>query len=428
MLTGMSTLDRFARRITGALFVNQSLASAGVIATVTVAAIVGAELSGRPALAGVPVATAQVGTAIMALLVALLSDRVGRRAALAIGAGVGALGAAVAGAAVALGAFGLLLAGLLLMGAGTATANFGRFTAAEVNPLKRRGRAVATVVFGGTVGSVVGPLMVAPSAGAAQGLGLPGLAGPYAAALLVFALGAAVLALGLRPEPQRLARILERRDEARETVEGRPPTEPGQARSWRELARDPGVMTAVAAMVIAYAVMASLMTITTLHMHDHEHALTGISAVISAHTFGMFAFSVVSGWLTDRVGRLPVIGAGVAILLLSCATAPLSPQLVPLMASLFALGLGWNLCYIGGSVLLGDRLSTAEKARTQGVNDLLIGLTSAAASVTSGVVYAAVSYGAMGLVGAALCLILIGIVLWARANGVARPRVQPEVA
>ena len=375
---------RAARRITGALFLNQSLGSAGVIVTITVAAIVGAELTGRPSLAGVPTATAQVGTAIMALLVSLLSDRVGRRAALAVGATVGALGAVIAGAAVALGEFMLLLPGLLLMGSGTAAANLGRFTAAEVNPPRRRGRAVAVVVLGGTVGSILGPLLVAPAASTATALGLPELAGPYGAAVLAFLLGAAVLTLGLRPEPRLLAQALERQQQDDEAAAGRAPAAQRPARSWRQLARDPGVVTAMASMVIAYGVMAALMGITALHMRDHDHALAGISAVISGHTFGMFAFSVVSGWLTDRFGRLPIIGAGVTILLLSCATAPLSPQLVPLMASLFALGLGWNLCYVGGSALLGDRLSTPERARTQGVNDLLIGLTSAAASVTSG--------------------------------------------
>src|SRR5439155_1409512 len=77
----------------------------------------------------------------------------------------------------------------------------------------------------------------------------------------------------------------------------------------------------------------------------------------------------------------------------------------PLTVALFLLGLGWNLCYVGGSSLLADQLSPAERARTQGFNDLLIGLASAAGSLGSGIVFATIGYNAMGLVGAATALI-----------------------
>jgi MFS family permease len=75
--------------------------------------------------------------------------------------------------------------------------------------------------------------------------------------------------------------------------------------------------------------------------------LGSISLVIGAHTFGMFAFSVISGRLADRHGRVPVIAAGSAALILACLAAPLSPDVLPLAASLFLLGLGWNFCYVG---------------------------------------------------------------------------------
>jgi MFS family permease len=90
-----------------------------------------------------------------------------------------------------------------------------------------------------------------------------------------------------------------------------------------------------------------VMVMTSLHMRDHQHALGSISLVIGAHTFGMFAFSVISGRLADRHGRVPVIAAGSAALILACLAAPLSPDVLPLAASLFLLGLGWNFCYVG---------------------------------------------------------------------------------
>jgi MFS family permease len=158
--------------------------------------------------------------------------------------------------------------------------------------------------------------------------------------------------------------------------------------------------------------MVMLMVITSLHMKDHNHTVPDISLVISSHVFGMYAFSILSGRLADRWGRGPVILVGAATLILACLTAPLSPDILPLGVALFLLGLGWNFCYVGGSSLLADQLSPDERARTQGFNDLLIGLVSAVGSLGSGIVFAAVGYGVMGLVGAGAAVIPLALVLW----------------
>ncbi len=399
---------RASGRITWALFAAHALGSAGVIVTATVAAIVGAELSGRDALAGVPLAAAQIGGAGAALLAGLWTERFGRRRGLTAVAALGAAGMTAAAVAAATGAFALLAIGLLLSGAAGAAVKFARFTAAEIHGRDRRGRAVATVVMGGTVGSVLGPVLVAPSGAVAVAFGLPELAGPYLAAVALFSATATVFFAFLRPEPRDLAEAwdaVERRDSAAAGVA------PESTRPLPELLRDPGVVTAMATLVLAQAVMVMVMGITSLHMHAHHHALGAISVVFAAHTLGMYAFSVVSGIATDRHGRRPVLLFGGAILLVSCLAAPLSPAFVPLFVALFLLGVGWNLCYVAGSAWLTDRLRTAEKARTQGVNDLFMGSVSAASSLGGGVVFAAFGYGPMALAGAVGSAALIVLVL-----------------
>ncbi|MEK6575238.1 MAG: MFS transporter, partial [Chloroflexota bacterium] len=69
-------------------------------------------------------------------------------------------------------------------------------------------------------------------------------------------------------------------------------------------------------------------------------------------------------------------------------------------------------CYVGGSSLLADQLSPDERARTQGFNDLLIGLVSAGGSLVSGIGFAALGFGVMGIVGAAAAIVPLGLVLW----------------
>jgi MFS family permease len=80
---------------------------------------------------------------------------------------------------------------------------------------------------------------------------------------------------------------------------------------------------------------------------------------------------------------------------------------------LFLLGLGWNFCFVGGSALLADQLSPVERARAQGFNDLLVGLASALASLSSGLIFALVGFGVMTAIGAAIALIPLSVTgLW----------------
>lgn len=400
---------RAARRITTALFVVQSLGSAGSIGAATIAAIVGAELSGVAALAGAPAATYQVGVAAAAIVWGSLSDRLGRRPALTLGLLTGAFGASVATTAVVIGSWPLLLLGLVVTGSGTASVNLGRFAAAEVNAKARRARAVATVVLGGTVGSVLGPSLVAPLGTFAEGFGWSAIAGPYLGVIGVYLAAALVVTLALRPDPKVVGEAIGRDAAA---------SEPERAtRRLPQILRDPSVIAAIGTMVLAHGVMIGLMQMTSLHMREHAHTLAGISLVFSSHTFGMFAFSVVSGSLADRFGRPPVMTAGAVLLVASCLAAPLSPQLLPIAVALFGLGLGWNLCYVAGSALLSDSLTSAEKGRIQGFNDLLVGGTAASASLFGGFLFAAAGYGAMGLVGAVLATPILVLLLWRRYAG-----------
>ena len=394
---------RHARRITAALFVSQSLGSAGSIAAATVAAIVGAELSGRTSMAGVPAAVTQAGIALGALFWSRASDRLGRRGALSAALLTGGFGALMSLYGVASGNFALLLVALFITGSGSSAVQLGRFVAAEVNPRARRARALATVVLGGTVGSVVGPLLVGPTETLVIGWGWSGIAGPYLATGVGYLLTAALLFVALRPEPKTIGDAIGR--------EERGAAADAPARPLKVLLRDPSVRTAMSAVVTAHMVMVGLMQMTSLHMHGHAHQLSSIALVFSSHTFGMYAFSVVSGWLTDRWGRRPVLGVGAVVTLTSCLLAPLSPNVLPLALALFLLGLGWNLCYVAGSALLSDALTPAEKGRTQGFNDLMVGGAAALATLIGGLVMAGPGgYTAMGLLGAAATAPLLWIV------------------
>lgn len=400
---------RTGRKITIILFAAQSLTSAGAIATATVLSILGEQLGGNAAWAGVPSAAVQLAAAPFAYVWGLAWDRIGRRNGLAFGLVLGLVGMLVGVTAIQAGSMWFFLLGLVGLGGSRAAMQLARFIAAEVNPPQSRGRAISYVVLGGTVGAVGGPLLVAPSGRWALAAGLPEMAGPFAASVVLFGLAVAITWLGLRPEPMTVGQEVAAQFPEREN-----PT--GSARKLGTLVRLPGVFAAMTAMVLAPMVMTMVMGITSLYMIDSEHTLGSISLVFSAHTLGMFAFSVLSGKLADSRGRGLVILAGTGLMIASLVLASVSSAVAPLALALFLLGLGWNLCFVGGSALLADHLTPKERSRTQGFNDLLIGLVSAMGSLGSGVVFASLGYVMVNVVGAAFVLAVLAVTVWWRLS------------
>ena len=201
-----------------------------------------------------------------------------------------------------------------MIGFGNSSNQLSRYAAADLVPPGRRASTLGLVVWGATVGAVVGPNLVAFSGEVAENLGLPVLTGPYLVPM-VFVGAAAVLSfVMLRPDPYELA------DTTVEQMRG----DDGAAPRLAELLRRPAVLAAITALVFGQVVMVLIMTMTPLHMTQHGHGLAAVGFVISGHTFGMFALSPISGRLTDRYGSPVVIAAGLAVL-----ASPLSSRRSP---------------------------------------------------------------------------------------------------
>jgi MFS family permease len=397
-----------ARKITWTLFVAQALSSTGFLASATVTSIVAADLSGHAEWAGTPSAVYQLGVAATALMLGYAMDRVGRRRALATGFVIGCVGAGVAAWSIAVRSFAGFLCGLALMGPANASSGLSRFVAAEVHPAHERGRAIANVVIGGTAGTLIWPLLSVSLGPWLAGLGLRDIIWPYFVSCALLGATSLVILLYLRPDPREIARALRERDQPAVPGASGPPA------SLVDILQRPGTIVAMVSMVVAHAVMVMVMVITSLHMRNHHHGVTAISLTTSAHVLGMFGFSILSGRLADKFGRATVIMSGSIILMLACMVAPLSPAFMPITFGLFLLGLGWNFCFVGGSSLLADQLSPDERARTQGFNDLLMGLVAASGSFLSGHVFASVGYSTMGAVSAVFSLAPFALAVWWR--------------
>ena len=386
-----------------------ALGSTGYIAAVTIATIAAAEIAGNAAWSGAPGAAAVIGSTVGSLSLSRIMVGRGRRIGLAAGYGIGAVGAVLATAAVVAGSLPLLFAGTGLIGFGNSSAQLARYVAADLYPGNRRASALGTVVWGSTVGAVIGPNLAAPASAFAASIGLPGSAGVYLVPAVFVGIATVLTLVALRPDPYDLADLSSHLDDPR--------AERSLGTSLASVIRRPHVLVALVALVTIQVVMVLVMTMTPLHMTDHGHNLAAVGIVLSGHTFGMFGLSPISGRLTDRFGSVPVILAGLGTTAGAAILAAVSPPEggVLLFVALFLLGYGWNQGFVAGSTLLTQDLSMAERTRLQGLADGLIWSSAAAASLGSGVVLAAAGYATLGLLGAAIVVLPVPLILARRS-------------
>ena len=85
------------------------------------------------------------------------------------------------------------------------------------------------------------------------------------------------------------------------------------------------------------------------------------------------------------------------------------------------MGIGWNFVFIGATTLVTETYSPAEKAKTQGFNDLLVFGTVTLTALTSG--YLHEYYGWQWLNIAVLPFIVLAIIaiVWLHRSRLARP-------
>jgi MFS family permease len=393
------------RRTLRLLFFTQIISGVGVAIGASVGALLAADLAGV-GVSGLAQSATVVGAALLALPAAAIVHRHGRRPSLAAAYLVAAVGSMLVVLAAMRGSIPLLFAGFLLFGGGTAANLQARYAAVDLAPAERRGRHLSLIVWATTIGAVAGPGL-APFAGATlEAYGVPTLAGPFFFSALLLGLAALCLALLLRPDPAIVARLV--------TESLQQPTRAGISTALRAVVSRTPARLAVSAMAVGHLVMVGVMAMTPVHIrgagHDAAHTLRIVGVVLSSHVAGMYALSPVMGWLTDRLGRRPVIFAGIALLLIACAlagSAGYSPAL--LATGLMVLGLGWSATMVAGSTLLNEAVPVELRVATQGLSDLTTGLAGAAAGALSGVIVHAWGYPTLTLLTA---LASAPLILW----------------
>jgi MFS family permease len=345
---------------------------------IAVTGLAGLALADNPAFATIPLTCYVFGSAATTIPASLLMGAVGRRGGFQVGTVIGMLGAGLCAAAVYLANFWMLCAGMTVMGMYTAFGKYYRFAAADAAEVDFRAKAISLTLAGGIAGGILGPEMAKRTAGFYAD---HAYLGSY---LSLIAVCLATTLLLTRLDIPRLSES-ERRDS------GRP---------LGVIMRQPVFVVAALASMLSYGIMNLFMTSTPLAMRAHDHHFDDAAFVLQWHMIGMYGPSFFTGSLIQRFGVLKVVFAGIALLFVCIVAALSGTELLNFWAALFLLGVGWNFMYVGGSALLTECHTPAERAKTQAANDFMVFATMAVSSASSGLLlsksgWSAVNYGSI---------------------------------
>ena len=375
------------KRIIRTLSAAQVFNGVGIAGTVAAGSLLVTSISNSESLAGLAQTTTVLGAALMALPLAKLTQKGGRRLSLMIGYSVGVIGSILAILGGTHKILFLMLTGTFLVGAASASGYQARFAAIDLATSVNRSKNLSIVVWGSTVGAVAGPNLMQPAGNFSHLLNLPRLVGPYFIAGVSLSLATIVIFFFLKPDPYLTANLSSDgvTQKKHETTRA----------ALRHIRAIPNASFAVASIGVGHLAMVSIMVMTPVHMSHMDVALSVIGLVISVHVLGMYAFSPIVGALSDKLGRVRVIQIGILILIAAATLAGLAPdmQTIPLGFALFLLGLGWSCTLIAGSTFLSESVSVEMKPASQGASDLVMNLMGALGGAASGLIIGLLSFG-----------------------------------
>jgi MFS family permease len=401
------------RALMATLFAAQVAASTGFTMSLAVGSIMAAAITGTNTWSGLPVALGALGGAVASWPLARLMGRLGRRPGLTLGYLLAVAGAGLGMLAVLGRNFPLFLVGMALFGIANASNMLARYAAADISVGPQRGRAMGLIVWGSAVGSMIGPNLMDLAVHVGARAGVAAVASPFLISFAGYSVAALLTHVLLRPDPLAIARAHEQTSVAPAV------TAPRRAVA---VVREPRVALAFVTLMVSQLVMIGTTSTSTLYLHDQGHPVGTIGVAASLHLAGMYVSSPLSGWLSDRFGRLPMIGLGGIILMFACALAGLVPGRAGglVIAGLFLNGIGWNLAFVSASALLTDALSPGDRTSMQGLADLCMGAMGFVGSAGGGIILGLWGFGMLNAVGAAMLILPLAASSMRRAAAAAR--------
>lgn len=188
-------------------------------------------------------------------------------------------------------------------------------------------------------------------------------------------------------------------------------------RPLKEIARQPVFIVAVLASTAAYSTMSLLMTVAPLAMKECDFTFSDSAWVIQGHILGMFVPSFFTGHLINRFGVLNVMLAGASMFVVTIALDLSGVDFLNFFAGMTLVGVGWNFLFIGGTTLLTQTHTPAERAKVQGFNDFLIWSSVMLAVFASGALQAGLGWTFVNVGVMPVVTVALGLTIWLRFGG-----------
>jgi MFS family permease len=342
---------------------------AGPGTVVLLGGIIGADLAPDPSLATLPASLGIVSMALVSVPASLLMRRIGRKRGFILGNLIAISGALLAAYSVTQQNFFLFCLSIILVGQNGAFILQYRFAAAESVESTHAGRAISLVLIGGILAGYLGPEIAQRS----QNLLPVQYTGSFVALAVLYAVAISILSI--------------MQDIRAPKIDGEP-----KGRPLFVIARQTTFIVAVLAGVVSYGLMNFIMTATPIHMHATGFSLQDTAWVIQSHIVAMYLPSLITGFLVERFGTLRIMLAGTLLMLGTNVVAMLGVDLNNYWGALVLLGLGWNLLFVGGTVLLTTTYRPEERFKTQAANDFTIFAMQAVSSFSAGAVLSAAGW------------------------------------
>lgn len=373
----------------------QALFICAVAIDLTVTTVTGHLLAPNAYLATLPFALITVASALTTLIASFVIERLGRLTGFSLGALCGCAGGLISAFAVMHSQFWLFCLGTSLVGVFQAFAQYYRLAAADCVGVELKARAIATVLAGGVVAAVLGPLLAMWSQGAWSATNF---VGAYWMVALLSLLSVLVLVVFYR-EPQ-----------AHSTAVRPGPSAP--ARPLRAVLKTPIFVTALSSSLVASISMMLIMTAAPLATHGQGHTIEMGASIIQWHLVGMYAPSLVAGPLIALIGTANLLLLGVALCVACVVVAVSSDALMGYHVALFAVGVGWNFMFTAGTTLLAQSYGAQERAKVQALSEFLRFACTALAALAAGPAYWLLGWQGLNISVLPLLLMSAVITIW----------------
>ena len=311
--------------------------------------LVGFVLSPKQEYATLPLSLQFLTLALLLIPVSLLMGKFGRKKIFILGVLSSLLGTLIVAFSIFDKNFMYFIVGSIFIGVSQATQQFYRYAAADNVSDNFKSKALSYVLAGGLIAAILGPELSKISyTFLTEHIYLA----TYLIAGTVQILNLFVLAFLNIPKPKKNINI---------------------KRPLSEILFKKELILAILSAALGFSLMSFIMTATPIQIVNICKLGNDVNAnIIQWHVIAMFAPSLFTGQLINKLGNLKLMALGVICYLVSIYFGTIGQTEYHFWLSLFLCGLGWNFLFVGGSDIIAKSTNPKEKSIVQGVTDFII--------------------------------------------------------